>query len=690
MKTKIMSVLLFFALVLVLSLSGCQKSQNLPKLKEDTGAILQKITNYQFGQSRENLTDLADLVRSVKKTPAAVQVLETQFLDFLKSDATLDSKLFVCKQLSRIGTEASVPVLSKMLPAEETSDMARYALERIDGEKGKAALREALLTTDGAVKIGMINSLGQLRDNLAVGDLQKLATDDNEQIAEPAIAALGNIGSLESAAALTAVKDRVTPHLAPVVYDAYLLCADRLLAEGNAEEAHKIYQELSAPDLPVPIRVAALRGRILAAGDEGVALILKTLQSKDKELHATAISCIRDLPKTADISSVAELIPHADAAAKVQLLTALADFGDHRFVKFAVQATKNGDSTVRIAALKALAQLGDETNVDLLAQMAAGSGGKESEAARESLARLRGEKVDQTIIAGIASAEPAIKLELIRAVGSRDAGAAVEDVLKTTKDGDRKVRVESFKVLSVIATPEYLPQLVDGLIAVRSEPERKMAQKTVTTVAHKIADENRRAGVLLEKLPAVKDVAAKSSLLAILGKIGDPAALPVLREAIKEKNTAIQNAAIQAFTDWPTDAPLNDLLELAKTSGDEVQKILALRGFIRLIEVGNERPVEETVKLYRTAMDLAKQPNEQSMIFSGLAKVKSLSALNMALSFLQNKSLQQEAELAAVQIAQNIYQENPQEARQCLLKIVSSSKNKDTVRRAQRVLDQMK
>ena len=54
MKTKIMSVLLFFALVSVLSLSGCQKSQNLPKLKEDTGAILQKITNYQFGQSREN------------------------------------------------------------------------------------------------------------------------------------------------------------------------------------------------------------------------------------------------------------------------------------------------------------------------------------------------------------------------------------------------------------------------------------------------------------------------------------------------------------------------------------------------------------------------------------------------------------------------------------------------------------
>ena len=246
---------------------------------------MQKITNYQFGRSREELTNLADLVRSVKKTPAAIQVLENQFTGFLNSDATPDSKLFVCKQLSRIGTEASVPTLSKMLVTERTSDMARYALERIDGEKGKTALREALATTAGKIKIGIINSLGQLRDEQAVGELQKLAANNNELIAESAIAGLGNIGSLESVAALTAVKDKVAPHLTSAVYDAYLLCADRLLTDGKAGAAQKIFRQLSAPDLPAPVRIASLRGRILAAGDKGSGIILQTLQGKDAGLY---------------------------------------------------------------------------------------------------------------------------------------------------------------------------------------------------------------------------------------------------------------------------------------------------------------------------------------------------------------------------------------------------------------------
>jgi hypothetical protein len=50
-----------------------------------------------------------------------------------------------------------------------------------------------------------------------------------------------------------------------LILDAYLLCADQLVAEGKKAQALTIYKELQAQDLPKPIRSAALTGMINAA-----------------------------------------------------------------------------------------------------------------------------------------------------------------------------------------------------------------------------------------------------------------------------------------------------------------------------------------------------------------------------------------------------------------------------------------
>ena len=46
------------------------------------------------------------------------------------------------------------------------------------------------------------------------------------------------------------------------VADASLVCAERLLAEGKRDQALTLYPSLSDPDVPKPVRLAAMQGII--------------------------------------------------------------------------------------------------------------------------------------------------------------------------------------------------------------------------------------------------------------------------------------------------------------------------------------------------------------------------------------------------------------------------------------------
>src|SRR5207249_2692394 len=130
--------------------------------------MLSKIASYQYGQSREALAQLSLFVEGAMGSPALLKAIEARLLQFLQSDATGAAKQAAFKELSRIATDASVPVLSGMLMRAETSEMARYALARIPGPAVDDALRRALDQASGITKIGIINSLGQRRDAKAV------------------------------------------------------------------------------------------------------------------------------------------------------------------------------------------------------------------------------------------------------------------------------------------------------------------------------------------------------------------------------------------------------------------------------------------------------------------------------------------------------------------------------------------
>jgi hypothetical protein len=374
----------------------------------------------------------------------------------------------------------------------------------------------------------------------------------------------------------------------------------------------------------------------------------------------------------------------------MQLLSALADRGDAAALPAVIEATKAKDETVRVAALKAIGDLGDASSVGLLAGTAVATRGAEQKAARGSLYRLRGPKIDETILEAIPAAEARVKVELIRCIGERDIAAGVGTLLKTSTEKDASVRRESIKVLKTIAGPNDLPALVELLLGVQSSADRREAEKTVTAVAHKINDESRQAEAVLAALPSVEDVTTRSSLLRVLGKIGDNSALGVLREGLKDENDSVKQTCIRALAEWPTAEPAADLLKVAQTSENKLHYVLALRGYVRLIGLESNRPAQDTIGMYKQAMSLASDISEKKIILSGLANLKAIDALQVAAVYLEDKSLQQEAEVAVIKIAEAVCESFPAQCKPALQKVSQISKNEFLRDQARELLNRIK
>ncbi len=644
----------------------------------DTAALDEQLKNaagYEYGKSRESLTAIADGVRLYYGSAGDLEVIEQSFIKFLKSDATLAGKQLICKQLSLIGSKASVPTLGKMLRKADTADMALYVLERIPAEEVDLALRDALDKSKGKIKAGIINCLGVRRDSGAVEKLAALTADSNAMVAESAIAALGKIGGAQARQALSKARDTAKGKLRMRVLDAYMQCADKLLSEGNKAEASKVYKELYESRERNEIRGAALRGMVLASGKGADEVVMAVVKGDDAAMQPIAIAMVSEVPGGKIVKAAAGQLEKLSPASQVQMLHALAERGDKNAMSVVVKATGNDDRDVRIAALAALGSIGSKSSVDKLASVASKTRGAEQEAARDSLYHISGTGVDKRILKGIKSAEPKVKIELIRSVGRRNMTEAVKTLFERTGDPDRRVRIETFKALKVVATEKHLPKIIALLMKVDNESVRKEAEKTVAAVARKTKKKQGQATAVLAVLETTGDTAIRCSLIRVLGRIGDSGTLAMLTKSLKSDAPEIRMAAVRGLSQWPGAEPMNDLYDVASQSGDKIEKVLALRGFIRLIGLENSRSADETFKLYDKAMDIATELSEKRLVLSGLKKVPTVEAVKLAKNYLSEPALMEDAANAVVRIAWATFEKAPAETAPALAEVMQKTKN---------------
>ncbi len=638
---------------------------------QEIDRLLEKISEYKYGKSREPVTELTDIIRDSYDSPEALRKIEARLVEFLQSDATLDSKQKICRRLSIIGTEQSAEVLGDMLTKPATSDMARYALERIPGEKIDKVLRAALENTAGKVRVGIINTIGERRDEKAVDELAKEAKSQDPMVSTAAMVALGKIGGERAARILDDVKSHVRPKEHRVWADAYLMCADSLLPGGKKDEAGDIYQQLYSEDEPLPIRIAALRGLMHVEGsDEAVKLISEVLKDDSRQMRSAAISLSKDIRGKAMTNSLAGVFGELSADKKVQLLAALGRRGDKAALSTVKQATNSKEERVRIAAIEALSMLGDGSTVELLANLAASKSGDEQEAAREALYRLRGYDVNQKILSSIKSSSDDVKIELIRSVGKRNMTEGADELLATAKSSGATVQRESLRVLREVGGKAQIEKLAQMLVDADDERQLKAVEGTLVAISLKSDATEAGTQAIRSRLDSVEDTAVKCSMLRVLGKLGEDDAIGVIKNALDSDDAEIKDTAIRVLAEWPNATPAETVIKLAKDAPKQTQRLLALRGYIRMIGLAaQEKSRDEVTKMYKAALDVAERPAEQKQVLAVMSKHPTVGALELVEPYLDDDEIKQEAKITYMAVATAVKSEHPDEAKAAYRKI---------------------
>ena len=226
------------------------------------------LKTYDWGDDPQTLKAIDQAIIATHGDAPARKALEKRLLGALTGGISRSALDHVCRRLRIVGTRQSIKALAALLAAENTSHIARYALERIPDEKAVEAMRDSLPKVSNKLKPGIIGSLGKRRDEKSIQAISKLLGDSDIKVARAAAESLAMIGTPAAAGELSKFAKKASPAMKLPAADACLKCAEQFLANGQKSEAVALYNDLKGDDMPAHVRAAAMKGILTAATKE--------------------------------------------------------------------------------------------------------------------------------------------------------------------------------------------------------------------------------------------------------------------------------------------------------------------------------------------------------------------------------------------------------------------------------------
>ena len=691
MKASFLKILILTAIVTFWKAGQKVQAQDeaAVQVMEKLEQMLETIAGYDYDSTRQWQQGFQDLMKLVYRDPDLRDEAEKMMTEFLRSDATKAGKQIICRELGIIGSEISVSVLSEMLSDPAMSETALMALGKIPGDAADRALRNALQLTRNGTRIAVINAIAVRKDMQAVQQLEKICRDRDREMAGAAIAALGNLGSPACAGILEGLFRESDETLKWETADAWMKCADNLMQADETAMAHHIYSTVYDAGPPLPLKNAALRGMFLTSGEDPCDFIARHLKSEDPGFHREVIGLIALIRDPENLGRLITEVPDLPEGSRIYLIITLAGAGDFSARPAILEALEQGEQSVRISAIKALPEVGWPSDAMLLAVIAAGKQGAEREAARSSLDILAAGGTNDSIMAAIGQSEGKVKAELIRSTGERNMTGAVNLLLGSVYDQDLNVSLESVRALGKLAPPELISELAEILLHAESPRVRMETERAVLSLIQKLPSGADRSGVIIKVLSSAGETAPVISLVTILGQIGDRKDLPILQGYLESENEEVQIATIKALSGWPDSGPAPDLLKMVKSADDQRKHTLALRGYIEVMVSDDQLSAAEKLGGIKTAWGFVSGDSEKKSILSGLGRIHSLEALDLALGMMKEPEIRNEAETAAIIIAGETSWSFPAETKERLQILLDSSVHEEHRERAERILERI-
>ena len=290
---------------------------------------LAQIKTYTVGGDFAPVEFIIEKTLEVQADPQAANALANQLAALMAGEATFDCKRNLARQLQLIAGEEQLSVLSPLLTDPECAHLIRYIYQAVPGAAVDAAFAAALAKAEGALKVGLINTIAQRSTEEAVQRLAPLTQDADESVALAAITGLGATRCAKAGKHLLLLRGKLTNDACKAAaLDGIIKCANAHIASGDTAQATLLLEPLFREGNPRQVRRAAFAGLVKAGGAQSADLVVQVLKQDDPYWRLAAVSQVRRLPGPENTRRFAEALADLSTDLKPLLIAALADRGD--------------------------------------------------------------------------------------------------------------------------------------------------------------------------------------------------------------------------------------------------------------------------------------------------------------------------------------------------------------------------
>jgi HEAT repeat protein len=627
---------------------------------------------------------LQNLMWVVALTALSAAVAEqAALIEVLHSDAGRWEKVAACRQLARVGGVEAVPALAGLLADSELAHMARYALEAIPYPEVDQALRAALEDLDGLLLAGVVQSLGTRRDREAVRPLAGLLGHADPVVAEAAARSLGRIGSVAAVEALGAAWSEAPVEQRPMLDDALLHAASVRLTDGDGPGAVRVYDRLRASTDPA-VRAAALRGAILARGEAGIPMLRAAVAVEDVHDFTVALHTALELPGTATTEALTQVVDELPVDRRPLVIQALGLRADPSATPALEAWAIEGATPVRVAAIRSLVQLAAVDALEVLRGLIADNDPAVAEAARTAVAVLPGREVDELVVSLLDDADAGRRRLAVEWVGQRRLVAALPNLLAIAAGDEPTLHGPALRVLGELAGPAEMAGMI-RLLEHTGQPQ-DVVRTLMAAYTRQPAEVQETMRAAIVKAFPERPAGIQIVLLPLLRALGGPAALAAVQRAAEGGAPALREAAVRTLCEWPTPDAVPDLAERLRSEQDQTLRVLALRGYLRLVQAA-EAPADEKADALVYGLQQAERAEEQKMVMGALGGLPDLTALEHLTAYFDHEEVGLDAARAAVRIAAALAPPRPARVEAVLQTIARQFADPELVAAAQGLLD---
>jgi HEAT repeat protein len=565
-------------------------------------------------------------------------------------------KDFLLIQLQYVAGNESVETAAQYLENERLADAAARVLVRIGNDAAGKAMTAALGKTNNAQKITLIQALGDMRYQPAVGEINALIAGD-PKYRKVMLHSLAQIADPSSEKILSQLAESVGyKYESDDVLGSYMLYLKNSLPARKdfvAKSAQNVLKATSETS-QFAAKSAALDLYARAASEKAIPEIIKALDSKDEKYRGAALLAASNLQSSKMTDALLKRAKKADSQLKSEIITFFGTTGNKTALPFVLDALKDKSPDVVAAAITAAGKTGQEQAIAPI--VGAMKNGTQSvvNAGKDALLTINSDKITAETAKGISNASAPIAVALIDVLAQKKATSYVNQIFPLVTSSNSQIADAATKALKDVVTVNDLPKLSGLLTQISNAEQVSAVQDALYAAVQNSGNANKQTDLILGQMNSSN---TKILFYKPLSMIGGDKALKVVSEGFNSADTKTKNAAFDALAGWNGFESARELYSISKNNLSSAYFDKALMSYVNKIMPSKNTNAQKLV-LLRDALDIAKTPAQKEEIIKQIAKTGTFLGLITAGKYLDdaNDNVQQ----AAVQTVNTIALAHPE------------------------------